>query len=37
MIKMDELVSTRFEEICEKYPNNTALIYLGEKYSYMHA
>lgn len=33
-MNVDELVSTRFEEMCEKYPDNTALIYLGERYSY---
>ena len=29
-----ELTFTRFEKACEKYPNNTAIIFLGEKFSY---
>ncbi len=31
---MDELVSTGFERACEKWPENPALIYLGESFSY---
>lgn len=30
----NELVSTRFERMCEKYPDRPAVIYLGEKFSY---
>ncbi|MBI5603020.1 MAG: AMP-binding protein [Deltaproteobacteria bacterium] len=29
-----ELIFSRFERMAEKYPQNTALIFLGEKYSY---
>jgi long-chain acyl-CoA synthetase len=31
----DELVITAFERACEKYPDKTAIIYLGEKFSYL--
>ena len=31
----DELVISGFERACEKYPDKTAIIYLGEKFSYM--
>ncbi len=30
----EEYTFSRFEEICQKYPGNTALYYLGEKFSY---
>ena len=30
----EEYTFSRFEEICQKYPGNTALCYLGEKFSY---
>jgi long-chain acyl-CoA synthetase len=30
----EEYLFTRFFEVCEKYPKNTAIIYLGEEYSY---
>ncbi len=30
----EEYLFTRFYEICDKYPSNTAIIYLGEEYSY---
>jgi long-chain acyl-CoA synthetase len=30
----DELVIKGFERACEKYPDRTAIIYLGEKFSY---
>ena len=30
----EEYTFSRFEEICRKYPNNTALSYLGEQFSY---
>ena len=30
----EEYTYSRFEEICQKYPGNMALIYLGEKFSY---
>lgn len=29
-----EYTFTRFDEICEKYPDNTAIVYLGERFSY---
>ncbi|MGD9817952.1 MAG: class I adenylate-forming enzyme family protein [Desulfomonilaceae bacterium] len=29
-----ELTFTRFEKACEKYPNNAAIIFLGEKFSF---
>jgi long-chain acyl-CoA synthetase len=29
-----ECTFTRFDEICEKYPENTAVVYLGERFSY---
>jgi long-chain acyl-CoA synthetase len=29
-----ELIFTRFEKMCEKYPDRPAIIYLGEKFSY---
>ena len=32
--RKDEYVYTRFYESCAKYPKNTAIIYLGEKFSY---
>jgi long-chain acyl-CoA synthetase len=31
----DELVINAFERACEKYPDKTAIIYLGEKFSYL--
>jgi len=34
MGKYDELVIRGFDRACEKYPEKTALIYLGEKFSY---
>lgn len=30
----EEYTFSRFEEICQKYPGNTAMYYLGEKFSY---
>jgi len=30
----DELLIKSFERACEKYPNRTAIIYIGEKFSY---
>jgi long-chain acyl-CoA synthetase len=30
----EEYTFSRFEEMCQKYPGNTALYYLGEKFSY---
>ncbi len=30
----EELVFTQFERICEKFPQNPAIIYLGESFSY---
>ena len=30
----DEYTFTRFEEMAEKYPSNTALVYLGERFTY---
>jgi long-chain acyl-CoA synthetase len=30
----EEDTFSRFEEMCRKYPGNTALVYLGEKFSY---
>ena len=30
----DELTFSRFERICERYPQKTALLYLGEAFSY---
>jgi long-chain acyl-CoA synthetase len=30
----NELTFTRFDQMCEKYPGRTAIVYLGEKYSY---
>jgi long-chain acyl-CoA synthetase len=30
----EEYTFSRFEEICQKYPGNTALYYLGERFSY---
>lgn len=30
----EELTFTRFEETCQRAPHNTALIFLGERYSY---
>ena len=29
-----ELTFTRFDRMCEKYPDNAAVVYLGEKFSY---
>lgn len=29
-----EYTFTRFERACEKYPNNTAVVFLGERFSY---
>jgi len=29
-----EYTFTRFDEICAKYPDNTAVVYLGERFSY---
>ena len=29
-----ELTFTRFERMCEKYPDRPAVIYLGEKFTY---
>ncbi|MDQ7783434.1 MAG: AMP-binding protein, partial [Desulfomonilaceae bacterium] len=29
-----EFTFTRFEKACEKYPNHTAIIFLGDKFSY---
>jgi len=29
-----EYTFTRFEQACSKYPNNTAVIFLGDKFSY---
>jgi long-chain acyl-CoA synthetase len=31
----DELVINAFERACEKYPDKTAIIYLGEEFSYL--
>ena len=30
----NQLTFTRFYEICEKYSGKTALVYLGQKFSY---
>jgi len=30
----EEYTFTRFEEICKKYPNNIAIIYLGQRFTY---
>ena len=30
----NELTFTRFERMCEKYPDRPAVIYLGENFSY---
>jgi len=30
-----ELTFTQFEKMCEKYPDRPAIIYLGEKFSYL--
>lgn len=35
MGKYDELLITGFERACEKYADKTAIIYLGEKFSYL--
>jgi long-chain acyl-CoA synthetase len=32
--RKEEYIYTRFYESCAKYPKNTAIIYLGEKFSY---
>src|SRR4030042_3408920 len=29
-----ELTFTRFDRMCEKYPDHSAIIYLGERFSY---
>jgi len=29
-----EYTFTRYEQACEKYPNNTAIVFLGEKFTY---
>ncbi len=29
-----EYTFTRFEQACEKYPDNTAVIFLGDKFTY---
>jgi len=34
MEKYDELVVSAFERACEKYPDRTAIVYLGEGFSY---
>ena len=34
MGEYDELVISAFDRACEKYPDKTAIIYLGEKFSY---
>jgi long-chain acyl-CoA synthetase len=34
MGKYDELVISAFERACEKYPDKTAVLYLGERFSY---
>ncbi len=34
MAEHTEHTFTRFEEICAKYPDNTAIVYLGERFSY---
>jgi long-chain acyl-CoA synthetase len=34
MPRADELVIAGFHRACERYPENTALIYLGERFSY---
>jgi len=34
MGKYDELVISAFERACEKYPDKTAIVYLGERFSY---
>ncbi|UCF82658.1 MAG: AMP-binding protein [Desulfobacteraceae bacterium] len=34
MGEYDELVISAFDRACEKYPEKTAIIYLGEKFSY---
>jgi long-chain acyl-CoA synthetase len=31
----EELTFTRFERMCEKYPDRTAIIYLGESFTYV--
>jgi len=35
MGEYDELVISGFDRACEKYPDKTAIIYLGEKFSYI--
>jgi long-chain acyl-CoA synthetase len=35
MGKYDELVISGFHRACEKYPDRTAVIYLGERFSYL--
>lgn len=34
MSKEKEYTFTRFDKICAKYPDNTAVVYLGERFSY---
>jgi len=34
MKRYDELLIKSFERACEKYPDRTAIIYIGEKFSY---
>ena len=34
MPENNEYTFTRFDEICAKYPDNTAIVYLGERFSY---
>ena len=35
MGEYDELVISGFDRACVKYPDKTAIIYLGERFSYM--
>ncbi len=34
MPENNEYTFTRFDEMCAKYPDNTAIVYLGESFSY---
>ena len=34
MPENNEYTFTRFDEMCAKYPDNTAIVYLGERFSY---
>ena len=34
MAQYDEMVIAGIERACEKYPDKTALLYLGQKFSY---